>query len=136
MFMLHKKLKILLVEDNEIEIIKLNRAISKEFSNYEISVSKNESEALSILKNSSIDIILIDLNISDTNVINFLLSLKNNLKLKHIPIIILTASTNNKDIKAYYKLGIAGYLLKSLKFEHYEIKINTILKYWSLNEFI
>tara|TARA_B110000046_G_scaffold185984_2_gene231023 strand:- start:1624 stop:2028 length:405 start_codon:yes stop_codon:yes gene_type:complete len=134
--MLHKKLKILLVEDNEIEIIKLNRAISKEFSNYEISVSKNESEALSILKNSSIDIILIDLNISDTNVINFLLSLKNNLKLKHIPIIILTASTNNKDIKAYYKLGIAGYLLKSLKFEHYEIKINTILKYWSLNEFI
>jgi response regulator RpfG family c-di-GMP phosphodiesterase len=134
--MLDEKLKILLIEDKEIEIIKLNRAISKEFSDYQISVSKNGSEALSILKNSSMDIILIDLNISDTNVINFLLSLKNNPKLRHIPIIILTASSNYKDIKAYYKLGIAGYLLKPLKYQHYEIKINTILKYWSLNEFI
>ncbi|MFT6699787.1 MAG: CheY-like chemotaxis protein [Urechidicola sp.] len=134
--MLCKKLKILLIEDDKIEIIKLKRAISKEFSDYKISLSKNGSEALFILENSFIDIILIDLNIPDTNVIDFLLFVKSNPKLKHIPIIILTASTNDKDIKGYYKLGIAGYLLKSLKYEHYQMKINTILKYWSLNEFI
>jgi CheY-like chemotaxis protein len=134
--MLCKKLKILLIEDDKIEIIKLKRAISKEFSDYKISLSKNGSEALFILENSFIDIILIDLNIPDTNVIDFLLFVKSNPKLKHIPIIILTAYTNDKDIKGYYKLGIAGYLLKPLKYENYQIKINTILKYWSLNEFI
>jgi DNA-binding NarL/FixJ family response regulator len=47
-----------------------------------------------------------------------------NLKLKHIPIIILTIFKN--DIKEYYKLGILGYLLKSLNYDDYEIKINTI----------
>mgnify|MGYP001266849220 CR=1 FL=1 len=134
--MLRKKLKILLIEDDKIEIIKLNRTISKKFSDYEISLSKNGSEALTILDNNFTDIILIDLNTPDTNVIDFILTVKNNPKLKHIPIIILTASTNDKHIKGYYKLGIAGYLLKSLKYEDYEIKINTILKYWSLNEFI
>ena len=134
--MLFKTLKILLIEEKEIEVVRLNKAISKEFKDYKIILAKNGNEALVILKSCLIDITLIDLNMSEPDGIEFLSSLKSNLKLKHIPIIILTASKNDKDIKRCYKLGISGYLLKTLKYEDYEIKINTILRYWSLNEFI
>ena len=134
--MLFKTLKILLIEEKEIEVVRLNKAISKEFKDYKIILAKNGNEALVILKSCLIDITLIDLNMSEPDGIEFLSSLKSNLKLKHIPIIILTASKNDKDIKQCYKLGISGYLLKTLKYEDYEIKINTILRYWSLNEFI
>jgi CheY-like chemotaxis protein len=134
--MLFKTLKILLIEEKGVEVVRLNKAISKEFKDYKIILAKNGNEALSILKSSLVDIIITDLNMSDPDGIEFLSSLKSNLKLKHIPIIILTTSKNDKDIKNCYKLGISGYLLKSLKYEDYKIKINTILRYWSLNEFI
>ena len=58
------------------------------------------------------------------------------LRAQHIPVIILTTSDNNRDIYNCYKLGIAGYMIKPLKYEEYEIKIKIIMNYWSLNEFL
>jgi CheY-like chemotaxis protein len=134
--MLQSKLKILMIEDERIEIIKLNRAISSEIKNYNIILANNSVEALSILERNLPDIILLDLNMPDINGIDFLMTLKNNPNLKYIPVIVLTTSNNIKDVKECYKLGISGYLLKSLKYEDYVIKINIFMKYWSLNEFI
>jgi len=131
-----KKLNILLIEDDRIEVIKLQRAIAQEFKDFKFSLAKNGSEALNILQSEQYNIILLDLNMPDTNGLEFLTILKNNEDLKHIPVIVLTTSDNEKDIYECYKLGIAGYLLKPLKYEDYELKIKTIMKYWSLNEFI
>jgi CheY-like chemotaxis protein len=134
--MLQKRLKILLIENNKIEISKFKRAIYSEFIYYTISLANNGNEALSVLENSLPDIILLDLNMPETNGIEFLKTVKNNSKIKHIPIIVLTTSNNDKDIKECYKLGVASYVLKSLKYEDYKTEINAIIKYWSLNEFI
>jgi CheY-like chemotaxis protein len=134
--MLQKKLKILLIENNKIEVSKFKRAISSEFSDYTISLANNGNEALSVLENSFPDIILLDLNMPEITGIEFLKIVKNNSKIKHIPIIVLTTSNNDKDIKECYKLGVSSYVLKSLKYEDYKIEINAIIKYWSLNEFI
>ncbi len=131
---MYKKIKILLIEDDRIEVIKLNRAIESS-KNYSLSIANNGSEALLKLKDNIPDIILLDLNMPDTNGIEFLTILKNDDYLKHIPTIVLTTSNNKKDISDCYKIGIAGYVLKPLKYDDYEEKINTVLKYWSLNEF-
>ena len=130
------KLKILLVEDDRIEIIKLKKSIPKEFDNYTLTLANNGSEAFSILEKDVPDIILLDLNMPDTNGIEFLKIIKSNEDLKHIPVIILTTSNHNKDIKECYKLGIAGYIIKPLKYEEYELKIQALINYWSLNEFL
>ena len=55
--------------------------------------------------------------------------------LKHIPTVVLTTSNNNEDITECYRIGIAGYMLKPLKYADYEKKISVILEYWSLNQF-
>ena len=132
--MVLKELNILLIDDDRIEIMKVNRAVGTN-SKHNIVVAKNGTEALNVLEDYKPDIILLDLNMPDTNGIEFLTILKNDKNLKHIPTIVLTTSNNKQDINECYKIGIAGYYLKPLDYEDYEAKINAILQYWSLSEF-
>ena len=133
-----KKLNILLIEDDKIEVMKLNRTISTLKVDHTIIESKNGEEALEILnkKNGLPDIILLDLNMPKINGIDFLRILKNDDVLRYIPTIVLTTSNNYKDVMECYKIGIAGYILKPLKYEDYVKKIEILLSYWSINELI
>ncbi|WP_397364614.1 response regulator [Olleya sp. R77988] len=133
-----KKLKILLIEDDMIEIMKLNRTISTLKLDHKIIEANNGEEALKILeeKDSLPNIILLDLNMPKINGIEFLNILKNDEILKYIPTIILTTSNNQKDLLECYKTGVAGYVIKPLKYEEYVSKIEKLLAYWSINELI
>jgi len=131
-----KALNILLIEDDMIEIMKLNRTISSLQLPHKITEASNGEDALKILekKDELPDIILLDLNMPKINGIEFLGILKNDDILKYIPIIILTTSNNQKDLLECYKIGVAGYVLKPLKYEEYVSKIEKVLAYWSINE--
>lgn len=134
----HKTLKILLIEDDMIEVMKMNRTISTLKLKHKITEANNGEEALKILedKNSLPSIILLDLNMPKINGIEFLRILKGNKELRHIPTIILTTSNNQKDLLECYKIGVSGYVLKPLKYEDYVSKIESLLNYWSINELI
>jgi len=133
-----KALKILLIEDDMIEVMKLNRTISKLKLDHKIIEANNGEEALNILedKDKLPDIILLDLNMPKINGIEFLGILKSNPVLKYIPTIILTTSNNQKDLLECYSIGVSGYVIKPLKYEDYVSKINNLLNYWSINELI
>lgn len=135
---MNKQLKILLIEDDAIEIMKLNRAVSTLISEPEIIEANNGEDALNILKERNIipNIILLDLNMPKINGIEFLRILKDDEELKHIPTIILTTSDNKKDLLACYEIGIAGYITKPLKYQDYVTRIDVLLSYWSINELI
>lgn len=132
------ELNVLLIEDDTIEVMKLNRTITKLKLNHKIVIANNGEEALNTLnvKNFLPDIILLDLNMPKMNGIEFLSILKSDENLRHIPAIILTTSKNQKDLLECYKIGIAGYVLKPLKYEDYILKIQNLLDYWSCNELI
>ena len=70
------------------------------------------------------------------NGIEFLKILKGDKRLRYIPTIILTTSNNKKDLLECFEIGIAGYILKPLKYEDYVVKIEKSLAYWSINELI
>ncbi|MFI1743405.1 response regulator [Thalassobellus sediminis] len=129
-------LNILLIEDDMIEIMKFNRTISSLKLNHKIIEANNGEEALVILekKEELPDIILLDLNMPKIDGIEFLKILKADNALKFIPTIVLTTSNNQKDLLECYEIGIAGYVLKPLKYEDYVSKIEKLLAYWSINE--
>ncbi|TXG35315.1 response regulator [Seonamhaeicola maritimus] len=131
-------LKILLIEDDMIEVMKLNRAISSLQLHHKIVEANNGEEALEVLKNKDDlpDIILLDLNMPKINGLEFLKILKDDDNLRYLPTIILTTSNNKRDLLECFKIGIAGYVLKPLKYEDYVFKIENILSYWSINELI
>lgn len=131
-------LKVLLIDDDTIEIMKLNRTILLLKLNHDIIDAKDGEQALNVLeqKDGIPDIILMDLNMPKINGIELLSIIKAKESLMHIPIIILTTSSNNKDLLQCYKLGIAGYITKPLKYNDYVDKIKKVLDYWSINQLI
>lgn len=131
-----RNLKVLLIEDDTIEVMKMHRALSTFEEKHTIIEADNGEKALSILekRDQLPDIILLDLNMPKINGIEFLTILKNDDSLKYIPTIILTTSNNQRDLLACYNLGIAGYVLKPLKYEEYVDKVYRLLSYWSINE--
>ena len=131
-----KALNILLIEDDMIEIMKFNRTVSSLNLNHKITEANNGEIALKILekKKELPHIILLDLNMPKINGIEFLKIIKTDNTLKHIPVIILTTSSNQKDLLECYKIGVSGYVIKPLKYEDYVSKIEKTLDYWSINE--
>ena len=131
-------IKVLLIEDDMIEVMKFNRAVRSLNLNHNIIEANNGEDALKVLEEKDClpDIILLDLNMPKINGIEFLNILKNDEVLKYIPTIILTTSNNQRDLLECYKIGIAGYMLKPLKYEEYVSKIERLLDYWSTNELI
>ncbi len=131
-------LNILLIEDDAIELMKFKRVLNKLELNHKITEAENGKIALDILNAKEIipNIIILDLNMPKLNGIEFLEILKNDEQLRNIPAIVLTTSNNYRDVLECYKIGIAGYILKPLKYDDYLEQIKRMLQYWSINELV
>ncbi|MCL5246455.1 response regulator [Cellulophaga sp. 20_2_10] len=131
-------MNILFIEDDMIETMKLKRTVSKLQLKHKITEAKNGEEALDILKsgNTLPDIILLDLNMPRMSGIEFLSILKADDTLRYLPTIVLTTSENRADLLECYRIGIAGYVIKPLKYEDYETKMQSVLNYWDNNELV
>tara|TARA_A100000171_G_scaffold12752_2_gene10686 strand:+ start:13046 stop:13465 length:420 start_codon:yes stop_codon:yes gene_type:complete len=131
-------LSILFIEDDMIERMKFNRTVSKLGYENKIIEANNGEEALKILEGNSLlpHVILLDLNMPRISGIEFLRRLKGDDRLRYIPTIVLTTSNNHKDLLECYKIGIAGYILKPLKYDDYVDKIGKLLSYLEINQFI
>ncbi|MGB5229719.1 MAG: response regulator [Eudoraea sp.] len=130
-------MKILFIEDDAIETMKLTRTLSKLEEKHTLIQANNGEEALKILNETNLpDIILLDLNMPRMNGIEFLQILKKDPLLKYLPTVILTTSENRTDLLECYKTGIAGYVIKPLKYEDYEDKLIKVISYWQVNELV
>lgn len=133
-----KSLKILFIDDDTIEIMKFKRTISKLELNHKIVEAQNGEEALKVLedKDNLPDIILLDINMPKMNGLEFLSILKKDNNLRFIPVIVLSTSKNYNDMLEAYKYGIAGYMLKPLKYDDYVDQTSRTLAYWSQSELV
>ncbi len=113
-----KKFNILLVEDDELDVISVQRSLKKLDSDYELHTAYNGKEALQYLEKSAIkpDVILLDLNMPKMNGTEFLKILRGHEKLKHIKVFVMTTSAESVDRSTTEKLGISGYIIKPLHY--------------------
>ncbi len=133
-----KELSVMLIEDDEIELIKFERALNKLNLLHKTITAKNGEDALNILNAVNPDfpqIIIMDLNMPKMNGLEFLTNLKQNKHYKHIPVIVLTTSESIYDITESYKKGAASYIVKPLKYEDYIDRIKSVMNYWTINTF-
>jgi CheY-like chemotaxis protein len=110
---------ILLIEDDQLDVISVERSLNKIDQNYELFTAYNGIEALDILKDNHDnlpDIILLDLNMPKMNGIEFLKVIKNDDRYKNIDVFIMTTSGEEADRRTAEELGICGYLMKPLNF--------------------
>ena len=132
-----KLANILLVEDNEGDIVLILEAFEELKLKAEINIAKNGQEALDYLfergtKNKSIkpDLILLDINIPIYNGHEVLKQIKEDPILKKTPVIMLTTSTNQKDINKAYQNHCNSYVKKPLNVDEFLDAILKIEQFW------
>lgn len=130
---------ILLVEDNEDDILLINEALEdSKFLNI-IDVVENGVEALDYLRKKGIykskklpGLILLDINMPKKNGFETLDEIKEDVKLKHIPVVMLTVSKAETDILKSYSHGACTYINKPVDFEKLKEVVKQFELYWTL----
>ncbi len=116
-----KKNIILLVEDDELDIISVQRTLKKLDIAYELHTAYNGKDALDLLtgqdRSIAPDVILLDLNMPKMNGIEFLKVIRNDEKLRSIKVFIMTTSAETIDRATTEQLGISGYIIKPLNYK-------------------
>jgi CheY-like chemotaxis protein len=128
---------ILLIEDDDVDVMTVNRALQdSKVTNQVVSLGNGE-EAIEYLRNENSvkpNIILLDLNMPKMDGTEFLRIVKADKELKKIPVVILTTSNSERDVVEAFELGAAGYMVKSVDYEKFVETIRAIDQYWTLSK--
>ena len=129
---------ILLVEDDEVDVMNVQRAFAKNRITNPLFVAGNGLEALELLRSEKIPadrrLVLLDLNMPKMNGLEFLRALRSDKRLAGTPVVVLTTSNNDRDKIEAYNFNVAGYLLKPVLFADFVALMATLNKYWTLVE--
>jgi CheY-like chemotaxis protein len=128
---------ILLVEDDQVDVMTVKRALKEIHVTNPVVNPENGEEALKYLRDPDSAkpcIILLDLNMPIMNGIEFLQVIKNDILLKRIPVVVLTTSGEEQDKINSFNLGVAGYMAKPVDYRQFVEVMRTIDAYWTISE--
>jgi DNA-binding response OmpR family regulator len=117
--------RILVVEDN-IELLMLMRSLLGQ--KYYVTVAKNGIEALDIINNEELDLIISDVMMPEMDGNELTQHVKSNPNTSHLPIILLTAKTQDKDRQESMIIGADDYITKPFKLSDLELRIRNIIE--------
>lgn len=132
-----KPAHILLVEDNEGDVLLTLDAFEESKFQTQVSVARNGQEALDFLYKKGDytnalrpDLILLDINIPIFGGHEVLAKIKQDESLKKIPVIMLTTSSNQKDIEKAYDNYCNSYITKPMEMEEFMKAVLKIEQFW------
>jgi CheY-like chemotaxis protein len=134
-------LNILLVEDDEVDVMTVQRAFKQGNIGNPLYVAGNGIEALAMLRGQPeatssmpIDrrIILLDLNMPKMNGLEFLRELRADPAIHRTPVVVITTSNEEQDRLQAYHFNVAGYILKPITFNSFVELMITLNEYWTL----
>jgi CheY-like chemotaxis protein len=130
-----KQFSILLIEDDDVDVMNIKRAMkSCNLTNaiYRAKDGIEGLELLSIIENPII--VLLDLNMPRMNGIEFLQAVRADDDIKKSVVVVLTTSNEEKDKIKAFNLNVAGYIVKPVKFEDFVTAMASLGKYWTISE--
>jgi two-component system, response regulator len=131
---------ILLVEDNPQDAELTVRALKKKNLANRLVVVEDGAEALdflfgngkfaSRLPGNSPQVVLLDLKLPKVSGLEVLKTLKQDERTRSIPVVIVTSSKEDPDIKTAYALGANSYVVKPVDFDAFAEAVSTLGLYW------
>ncbi len=131
-----KGFDILFVDDNEEDAAMAIRALRKFNLAEALLHLENGAEALQYLHDNKDrpdrlpKIILLDLNMPKVGGVEVLREIRTNDKLKHLHVVIMTASKEDNDIIETYQLGVSAYIVKPVDVEKFVKTVNDLGMHW------
>jgi CheY-like chemotaxis protein len=133
----YKPASILLVDDDDIDAMSVQRAFSRMKIANPIVRAKDGIEALDILRNGGVKqpyLILLDLNMPRMGGLELLNTIRSDPQLESNVVFVLTTSKDDEDKLAAYKHHVAGYIVKEKLDEGFEQLVKMLDHYWRLVE--
>lgn len=130
---------ILIVEDNDEDFVTFQRALLHIGAQARVERCKKGDEVLDYFYQRGRFVnqtpqlpalILLDLNLPGLDGRQVLTRLKQDAKLKSLPVVVVTTSTNPQDIAVCYSAGANSYLVKSFRFQQFREHIKVLIDYW------
>jgi two-component system, response regulator len=139
---MNQEIEVLLIEDNPNDAEMTMRALRKHnFANRLLHL-KDGAEALDFLfaegehsarqRELMPKMILLDLKMPKVSGIEVLVKIKADERTKKIPVVMLTSSQEDPDIKRCYELGVNSYVVKPLEFDEFHKVISNLGLYWMI----
>jgi CheY-like chemotaxis protein len=128
--------KVLVIEDEKIDALRVAKVIREEFPNVGIEVVANGEQALDWiqrfrpLSGESIVLVLMDLTMPRMSGLDLISEFKANPFLKSAPVVILSGSDNPEAVKSAYASGACGYLLKQGESAGMHLLLKQAFDYW------
>lgn len=128
---------IILVEDNPVDLDLTLRAFKSRKLVNPIEVARDGEEAIRMVNEWDENrqtpvVILLDLKLPKVSGLEVLLRIKKNKKLSKVPVVVLTSSSEEKDIELAYEYGANSYIVKPVDFEKFVEVAKYIDIYWNV----
>lgn len=128
-------LNILLVEDDDVDVMNVQRAFKQSEITHPVVVAGDGVEALEKLRSGAVPkdrrLVVLDLNLPRMNGLEFLRELRSDPDLTATPVVVLTTSNHEQDKATAYQLHVAGYLLKPVTFDSFREALEVLDRYWT-----
>jgi len=133
--------KILLVEDNENDVELTLNALQECRLTNEVAIARDGAEALDYMysRNQFKDrgegqpcVILLDLKMPRVDGLEVLRTLKGDPEMRHVPIVMLTSSREERDLVRSYDLGVNAFVVKPVDFSQFVSAIRNLGMFWAL----
>ena len=125
--------QIFLVEDNEMEQTLARRALVRADLDCDLRFAWDGAEACEILFDEKIrlpDLILLDLHLPKLNGLEVLERIRADDRTRHIPVVMLSSSGDNNDVKESYALSANSFVVKHSDQDTYDSLLKLVLFYW------
>ena len=129
--------EVLLVDDNPEDVILMEEVLREAMLEVKLNITSNGVDALSFLRceggfihSPRPDLILMDLNMPGMNGHETLAEIKKDPDLKAIPVIILSTSSSDEDIRTAYQLQASCYVTKPVDLDQYIHMVKSIHNFW------
>ena len=119
--------KFLIVDDFS-TMRRIVRGLLKESGYVNADEAEDGVVALNMLKNNKFDFVVSDINMPNMNGFQLLTEIKQDEKLKHLPVLMVTAEARKEDIVRAAQTGAAGYIVKPFTKATLEEKVNLIIQ--------
>lgn len=128
---------ILLIEDDMVDAMTVKRAFDDLGIGNEIVHKESGEQALEYLAQADSVmpcLIFLDLNLPRMNGHEFLEARQQNSHFRSIPVVVLTTSTEQRDIAKCFESVVAGYVVKPISYDDFVEAVKVIESYWTLSE--
>lgn len=116
-----------LVIDDEIDILMMVSRSLEKYSDFSVICSESPLNAMEMALNENPDVIVLDYFMEEMDGDKFIVKIKENEKLKNIPVIFLTAKDEPEIIKMFMEAGAKGVIKKPFNPKNLNAQIHQIL---------